>query len=90
MIRYHITLYGQVQEVGFRFFVYHASVKLELTGWVRNCCDDSVELEVQGEDKAVDDFIGELIKGNGFSRIENMDSKVIDVKESEKTFRITY
>ncbi len=48
-IRKHIQFYGRVQGVGFR---YHATYKarfLGLTGWVRNCYDGTVEMEVQGE-----------------------------------------
>ncbi|MDV3426447.1 MAG: acylphosphatase [Bacillota bacterium] len=90
MVRYHITVTGLVQGVGFRYFVYHSASKSGLTGWIRNCYDDSVELEVQGEIKSLDKFITELRRGNGFSEVENIISAVIDIKENEKSFRITY
>ena len=90
MVRYHIIVTGIVQDVGFRFFIYHSAVKSGLTGWVRNCYDGSVELEVQGEAKTIDKFIRALIKGNGFSQVDDMNSTVIDIKESEKGFRVTY
>jgi acylphosphatase len=90
MARYHIVIIGTVQEVGFRYFIYHSAVKLGLTGWVRNCYDGSVELEVQGEMKYIHEFIREIIKGNGFSKVDDMTSTVIYTKESEKGFRVTY
>lgn len=90
MVRYHITVTGLVQGVGFRYFVYHSALKSGLTGWVRNCYDDSVEIEVQGETKSIDKFMAALRKGNGFSEVEDITSAVINIKESEKSFRITY
>ena len=50
-IRYHVIFYGQVQGVGFRYRAYYAAYQLGLTGWVRNCWDETVEMEVQGDQK---------------------------------------
>jgi len=49
MIRRHIIFYGDVQGVGFRFRAYHAATMYGCTGWVRNECDGSVIMEIQGE-----------------------------------------
>ena len=46
-IRYHVIFYGQVQGVGFRYRAYYAAYQLGLTGWVRNCWDETVEMEVR-------------------------------------------
>ena len=40
-IRYHVIFYGQVQGVGFRYRAYYAAYQLGLTGWVRNCWDET-------------------------------------------------
>ena len=64
-IRKHIQFYGKVQGVGFR---YHATYKarfLGLTGWVRNCSDGSVEMEVQGEPELIDDLLLYLHRQSG-------------------------
>lgn len=90
MVRYHIVVSGLVQEVGFRFFVYHSAVNLKLTGWVRNCYDGTVEIEAQGGEESLDRFTQTLITGNGFSKVEYFSSKATDVKIGEKVFRITY
>ena len=71
IIRKHIRFYGRVQGVGFR---YHATYKarfLGLTGWVRNCYDGSVEMEVQGEPEVIDDLLLYLHRQR-FIRIEKM------------------
>jgi hydrogenase maturation protein HypF len=48
-----------VQGVGFRPFVYRLATDLGLAGWVRND-ERGVELEVEGEQRAVSDFIAQL------------------------------
>ena len=49
------TIQGIVQGVGFRPFVYRLAHELNLTGWVRNTTA-GVEIEIQGEDAALEAF----------------------------------
>ena len=42
-IRKHIIFYGRVQGVGFRYYAVQKANQLGLTGWVRNCWDETVE-----------------------------------------------
>ncbi len=56
MPRLSIEIQGVVQGVGFRPFVYRAALARNLTGWVRNR-PDGVEIEVQGENAALEDFL---------------------------------
>ena len=56
-IRYHVIFYGQVQGVGFRYRAYYAAYQLGLTGWVRNCWDETVEMEVQGDEETITEMI---------------------------------
>ncbi len=44
---------GQVQGVGFRYFVQRRAAALGLTGWVRNLPDGRVEVLGQGPDEAL-------------------------------------
>ncbi|MCR5097868.1 MAG: acylphosphatase [Lachnospiraceae bacterium] len=53
-MRYHITFYGQVQGVGFRYTASHAAERYRLTGWVRNEYDGSVTCEIQGGADEID------------------------------------
>jgi hydrogenase maturation protein HypF len=68
MKRLAIALEGTVQGVGFRPFVYRAAVERGLTGFVRNGTA-GVEIEVQGEAGAVDDFVTALRTGPDHARI---------------------
>ena len=76
MIRKHITLYGWVQGVGFRYRARLAADLYGCTGWVRNEWDGSVTMEIQGTEENIDRVIL-AIEGGRYVKIENMDSRMI-------------
>ncbi len=45
----HVIFKGRVQGVGFRYTAYHSACRYELTGFVRNLSDGSVEMFAQGD-----------------------------------------
>jgi hydrogenase maturation protein HypF len=67
-----IKVRGVVQGVGFRPFVYRLASEHELKGWVRNT-SGSVDIEVEGADKAVRNFLSDLEdKAPPMARIEDI------------------
>ena len=50
--RAFVQIQGRVQGVGFRYSVLSRARSLELTGWVRNRPDGSVEAAFEGDDEA--------------------------------------
>lgn len=86
MIRKHIVFYGRVQGVGFRYRARHAAERLGLTGWVKNEWDDSVVMEVQGEEQDIRKMT-EMIGRGTFIFIERSEEKEIPAVE-ESGFRI--
>lgn len=90
MIRYSIIVDGRVQGVGFRYFTQMEAFKLELTGWVKNLIDDKVELEVQGSEEKILKFISSIKRGNGFSRIDNIELRKINIVPNEDKYKIVY
>lgn len=84
-IRKHIHFFGRVQGVGFRYYSTYKAQSLGLTGWVYNCEDGSVTMEVQGEPKQIEDLI-RFLRGQRFVRIDEMKEEEIPLKE-ESTFR---
>jgi acylphosphatase len=48
---------GRVQGVGFRFSVKEIAHGYEVAGWVRNLPDGRVQVEAQGEESEIDDFL---------------------------------
>ena len=76
IVRKHIIFRGRVQGVGFRYHSTYKAENLGLTGWVRNCYDGSVEMEVQGDPNKINDLILYL-QAQRFIQIEEMDEKKI-------------
>lgn len=87
MRRYSVVVFGRVQGVGFRYFVCQTAVMLNLTWWVCNNDDGTVEIEVQGDEKVLSKFIEKVSLGNRFSKVESVVTNLIDVRENEKSFR---
>lgn len=85
MIRKHIVFHGFVQGVGFRYRARRAADLYGCTGWVRNEWDGSVTMEIQGEEKQIDQVILAIKRGM-YVRIENMEVKTIPACEHEYAF----
>ena len=64
---------GKVQGVGFRFFAQSVADNLQLSGWVRNDSDGSVELEAQGLPQQLEQFLLNLQQGPCMSRVEKVE-----------------
>jgi len=60
MIAKSIIFTGRVQGVGFRFTARRAASRRQLTGFVRNVPDGTVEMLAQGRSEDVDDCIQDL------------------------------
>jgi len=53
---------GRVQGVGFRYATKEVAKGFEVTGWVKNLIDGSVEVLVKGEDTEVNEFLHEIVE----------------------------
>ena len=71
MVRYQVRIEGFVQGVGMRYFLCYTAKNLGLTGWVCNREDGSVELQVQGEETAVDSFLALARRGNAYAQVDH-------------------
>ena len=63
MIAVRVVIEGRVQGVGFRAFVEREARTRQLTGYVRNCRDGSVEAVFAGEDSSVGAMIEACRRG---------------------------
>jgi acylphosphatase len=63
LTRLHATVEGYVQGVGFRAFVMDQAGRQNLTGWVRNRWDGSVEVIAEGGKKDLETLLNALYRG---------------------------
>ena len=87
--RKRIIFSGRVQGVGFRYRAAYAAESLGLTGWVRNEWDETVSMEVQGEEELIDKLVDRMYKER-YIRIEGISVMNMSPVEGEKRFRIRY
>ena len=62
---------------------------LFLTGWVKNCEDESVECEVSGKRENIDFFVNACKKGPLFANVKNIQKREENFKKF-KNFSIYY
>lgn len=87
VIRMHMRFLGRVQGVGFRYQAMYAARNFDLTGWVKNMPDGSVEMEVQGPEEAIDYMLLQLNNGR-WIRIEKIEKKKLPLRQEERGFRV--
>jgi acylphosphatase len=56
----HVIFIGRVQGVGFRFTAHRMAHRHQLTGFVRNMPDGTVEMLAQGSAQDIDDCIRDI------------------------------
>jgi len=71
----HVIVRGHVQGVGYRAFVEHEALKLDLEGWVRNRRDGSVEAVFAGPQKKLDAMIEACRHGPLGARVDALDQR---------------
>ncbi|MDN5341629.1 MULTISPECIES: acylphosphatase [Oceanotoga] len=84
MISTKLIVYGRVQGVGFRFYIKTQANKYNINGYIKNLIDGSVEIVAQGQESDLNSFKASIIRGNGFSRVENIEEE----RFSEKNFSL--
>lgn len=64
MMEIHCIITGKVQNVAYRAYAQDAASELDLTGWVRNRRDGSVEVVAQGTADVLKAFVEALHEGS--------------------------
>ena len=73
-----LRIHGKVQGVGYRFFATRVARRLGLKGWIQNTREGTVEAVVEGEKKAIDEWIEELKEGPRYAEVTHIDSETKD------------
>lgn len=66
---------GEVQGVGFRWFVVRRANRLGLAGWVSNEPDGSVSVVAEGSSEALDELLAALREGPPSASVEHVDEQ---------------
>jgi acylphosphatase len=81
MVGVHVIVEGKVQGVGFRAFTVTQATVKGLHGWVRNRQDGTVEVEAEGLQTVLKDFLEILKEG---PRLAHVTKIVVDWKDSTR------
>jgi acylphosphatase len=85
----HIIFKGRVQGVGFRFTAFRIATRYQLTGFVRNLPDGTVEMIAQGNLDEITDCIQDIEKSfEGYLRDTAV--RQIPADPQYRDFKITF
>jgi acylphosphatase len=88
-VRRTYRIEGEVQGVGYRFFVVRVARRLGLGGWVRNLPDGSVEALAEGDESRLAQFEVELRRGPSMAHVTGVHrSDVAEGPEGLSSFEI--
>ena len=84
----HLLIFGKVQGVGFRYWLYVKVIKKNIRGWVKNTIQGQVEALLIGDNENVNNLIKQCKQGPHSSNVIHV--KIQDYKQeySKKSFDI--
>lgn len=88
MERKVINIFGRVQKVGFRFSTLQKAQQLNITGCIKNLRDGSVEVEAQGEEPKIEEFIEWCKKGPSYSEVKKIIVEDAELNQDDEEFKI--
>jgi acylphosphatase len=87
--RLHATVSGRVQGVSFRYFVMDEASQLDLSGWVRNRWDGSVEVTAEGKRQDLEALLSALRHGPPMASVSNVDFEWLPYTGEFSSFDVT-
>jgi acylphosphatase len=87
-VRLHAIVRGDVQGVGFRYFVRRQARGAGVAGWVRNRQDGGVECVAEGPRDALERLLGELREGPSGASVEDVRTEWEEPAGEEGEFRV--
>ncbi len=88
--RVHLLIHGRVQGVFFRASAQQKAQELELSGWVRNNSDGSVEIMAEGEGDRIDSIIEWCRIGPAQAVVKHVSINWEPPEGESQDFRIEY
>ena len=72
MKRVKIIVTGVVQGVGYRYFCYKKAIELNINGFAKNLYNGNVEIDAEGNDGMIGDFLKEINIGPSYSSVKGL------------------
>ena len=83
-------VHGDVQGVGFRWFVMRTARQLGLSGWVRNQPDGTVELVAEGNRAELEGLLQAARRGPSHAHVTDVDVGWSPAEGGLEAFGLTY
>lgn len=90
MTRLQIRITGVVQGVGYRYFVVSRARAAQVTGWVKNRADGTVEIEAVGERGALDGFLRYVRVGPPAAHVYGVETHWFDDDHRYESFDVRF
>ena len=84
----HLLIFGKVQGVGFRYWLYAKAIKKNIRGWVKNKTTGEVEALLIGNNEDVNEIIKQCEKGPHSSNVTQVKIQNYKQEYSKKSFDI--
>lgn len=88
--RAHLIVHGDVQGVGLRYLVRNQAKVLNITGWIINRDNGTVELVAEGEESDLKKLIEFCRHGPRYAKIEEVKVEWQDYKGEFDDFSVRY
>ena len=82
-----ITVFGMVQGVGFRYYVFQQARVYSIGGWVTNMQDRTVVIHCEGSEQNMKEFLKMVEQGPSHAKVEALEVVSAEV-EHHSIFRI--
>ncbi len=73
--RLEAVVHGFVQGVSFRYYTVREAARLDVTGWVRNRWDGTVEVVAEGDRSRLEELLAWLEHGPSAAEVERVDAR---------------
>ena len=84
----HVVITGNVQGVGFRYWLYKTAIQKNINGWVRNKISGEVEALLIGKNKEINNLIKLCKKGPPLSKVTKVKVQNYQKEYLKKSFNI--
>jgi acylphosphatase len=89
MVRMEVVVRGRVQGVAFRWYTLQQARTLDLTGWVRNRPDGSVQILAEGPRDRLETFCDWVGRGPDRARVDHLEVAWSEAGNRFEDFQIT-